>query len=264
MQERRRSWSVVRAWTSCRVQASYHVPSVALEWVATASTAVAASSGCIRNAVGSSAGQRTLITDVHGARELHAPGWQTIEGSPSRTWQAGGGSFLLLPSRHALGAVNFQSQRVKTAWKKFKELLPVLSFCHLSFKTWGRVYSSSVRSTMLHASETWPLTKPNLPTFAAKWQGNDQTDLQCQAARHCHHQIQWATCAAWHWRSGPHSEGEKAPLIWTCGMLQWSSQDSLWHTGWWKAWAWEAQDDMEAADREGLQRVEALGCRPSW
>ena len=50
---------------------------------------------------------------------------------------------------------------VKTARKKLKELLPVLSSCHLSFKTGGRVYSSCVRSTMLHASETWPLTKPN-------------------------------------------------------------------------------------------------------
>ena len=27
--------------------------------------------------------------------------------------------------------------------------------------------------------------------------------------------------------------------------------------------AWEAKDDMEAADRVGLQRVEALGYRPS-
>ena len=52
--------------------------------------------------------------------------------------------------------------RVKTAWKKFKDLLPVLSSRHLSFKTFGRVYSSCVRGTMLHASETWPLTKPNL------------------------------------------------------------------------------------------------------
>ena len=43
---------------------------------------------------------------------------------------------------------------VKTAWKKFKELLPVLSSCHLSSKTHGRVYSSCVWSTMLHASET--------------------------------------------------------------------------------------------------------------
>ena len=28
-------------------------------------------------------------------------------------------------------------------------------------------------------------------------------------------------------------------------------------------WAWEAQDDLEAADREGLQRVEALSYRSS-
>ena len=52
--------------------------------------------------------------------------------------------------------------RVKTAWKKFKDLLPVLSSRNLSFKTRGCVYSSCVRSAMLHASETWPLTKPNL------------------------------------------------------------------------------------------------------
>ena len=31
-------------------------------------------------------------------------GWQTIEGSPSRTWQAGGGSFLLLPTALVCGA----------------------------------------------------------------------------------------------------------------------------------------------------------------
>ena len=52
--------------------------------------------------------------------------------------------------------------RVKTSWKKFKELKPVLSSRHLSIKTRGRVYSSCVRSAMLHASETWPLRKPNL------------------------------------------------------------------------------------------------------
>ena len=83
--------------------------------------------------------------------------------------------------------------RVKTAWKKFMDLLPVLSSCHLSFKTGGSVYSSCVQRAMLHASETWPLTKPNLQ----------------------------------------------------------------------KVWAWEAQDDMETADREGLQRVDALGHQPS-
>ena len=43
-----------------------------------------------------------------------------------------------------------------------KDLLPVLSSRHLSFKTRGCVYSSCVPSAMLYASETWPLTKPNL------------------------------------------------------------------------------------------------------
>ena len=52
--------------------------------------------------------------------------------------------------------------RVKTAWKKFRELLPVLTSRHLSYKTRGHVYSSCVQSAMLHASETWPLTKTNL------------------------------------------------------------------------------------------------------
>ena len=51
---------------------------------------------------------------------------------------------------------------VKTAWKKSRELLPVLTSLHLSYKTRGQVYSSCVRSAMLNASETWSLTKTNL------------------------------------------------------------------------------------------------------
>ena len=68
---KQRSWSVVRGWISCRVHASSHVLFVALEWAATAYSAKAVSTGCIRSAVGSSAWQR--ITGVHGAREQHAP-----------------------------------------------------------------------------------------------------------------------------------------------------------------------------------------------
>ena len=63
---------------------------------------------------------------------------------------------------------------MKTAWKKFKELLPVLSSSHLSFKTCGCVYSSCVLSAMLYVSETWPLTKPNLQSL----QRNDQAMIR--------------------------------------------------------------------------------------
>ena len=64
--------------------------------------------------------------------------------------------------------------RVKTTWKKFKELIPVLSSRHLSFKTHCRVYSSCVQSAMLHASETWPLTKSSLQCL----QRNDRTMIR--------------------------------------------------------------------------------------
>ena len=184
------------------------------------------------------------------------------EGSPGRSWQAGAGSFLLLSRRHALSSRwlwTFNHNTCENHLIEVQRSATVLSSCHLSFKTHGRVYSSCVRSAVLHASETWRLTKPNLQHL--QW---NETDLQCQAARHCHHQVQWATCVAWHWGSGPHSEGEKALLVWTCGTLQWCSQDSLSHTGWGIVWAWMAQDDMEAADREWLQRVEALGYQHSW
>ena len=120
--------------------------------------------------------------------------------------------------------------RVKTAWKKFNDLLPVLSSRHLSFKTRGRVYRSCVRSEMLHASETWPLTKPSLQHL--------QLNARAMIRQICNVRPQDIvinrSCAAWHWGSGPHSEGEKTPMVWICGTLQWCSQDSLWHTGRWK------------------------------
>ena len=68
----------------CRVQASFHALSVALEWAATASSAMAASTGCTKNAVGSSVWKRTLTIDVHGARELHAP-WMADHRRKSRS-----------------------------------------------------------------------------------------------------------------------------------------------------------------------------------
>ena len=90
--------------------------------------------------------------------------------------------------------------RVKTAWKKFRELLPVLTSRHLSYKTCGHVYSSCVWSAMLHASETWPLTKTNLQCL----QRNDK--------------VKRATGTA----SGPrpHFEREKASLVWACGAFE--------------------------------------------
>ena len=91
---------------------------------------------------------------------------------------------------------------------------------HLSFKTRVQLLCTHRNAP---CQRDLAIDKAEPPASAVKWQGNDQTDLQCQAARHCHHQVQWATCAAWHWGSEPHSEGEKTPIGWTCGTLQWCS-----------------------------------------
>ena len=143
---------------------------------------------------------------------------------------------------------------VKTTWKKFKEMLPVLSSRHLSFNKWLRV---QLLCAERNAPCQWDLAIDSQTSNICSNMTGQWSDRS--AARHCHH-----TWEAWHWGCGSHSEGEKASLVWTRGMLQWYSQDSLWHTGWWKAWAWQAQDDMEAADKEGSYRVEALGYRHTW
>ena len=86
----------------------------------------------------------------------------TTERSPSRAWQTGGGSYLLLPRRHALSSWWLWAFNHNTCENRLEEVQgaePVLSSRHLSFKTSGRVYSSCVWSAILHASETWPVTK---------------------------------------------------------------------------------------------------------
>ncbi len=52
--------------------------------------------------------------------------------------------------------------RVRTAWKAFHELLPILTNRGISLSNRGQIYVSCVRSTMLYASETWAVTKEDL------------------------------------------------------------------------------------------------------
>ena len=78
-----------------------------------------------------------------------------LKGRPQREVQVGPdkleevASFCYLGDK--LSAVDGCEQHVKTPWKKFKELLPVLLPPH--FQDIDRIYSSCVRSTILHTSE---------------------------------------------------------------------------------------------------------------
>ena len=90
-----------------------------------------------------------------------------IDGRPQNEVQVGPGKLEVVASFCYLGDMLSAgggceiavTTRVKTALKKFRELLPVLTSRHLPYKTHGHVYSSCMRSAMLHNSETWPLTK---------------------------------------------------------------------------------------------------------
>ena len=93
-----------------------------------------------------------------------------IDGRPQETVLVGTdslevvGSFCYLgDTLSAAGGCDLAvTTRVCTAWKKYRELMPLLCSRHLTLKTRGRVYGACVRSAMLHASETWPMTKANL------------------------------------------------------------------------------------------------------
>ena len=149
---------MVQAWTSCRVQANTHALSVVQEYATTASTAMAANVGCIRKCSGLQ--RLTPNPDYRCARCMGNA--RPIDGRPQSEVQVGPDKLEVIASFCYLGDMLSAgggcemavTTRVKTAWKKFRELLPVLTSRHLSYKTRGHVYSSCVRSAMLHASET--------------------------------------------------------------------------------------------------------------
>jgi len=51
--------------------------------------------------------------------------------------------------------------RIRIGWNKFRQLVPLLTNRDISLIRKGRLFSSCVRSSMLHGSETWPVRKEN-------------------------------------------------------------------------------------------------------
>ena len=55
------------------------------------------------------------------------------------------------------GAEASSITRIRTGWKKFWELLPLLTSRVFSHQMKGNIYKACVRSAMLYGSETWPV-----------------------------------------------------------------------------------------------------------
>jgi len=52
--------------------------------------------------------------------------------------------------------------RIRIGWNKFMQLVPLLTNNDVSLIMRGGLYSSCVRSSMLHGSGTWPVRKENV------------------------------------------------------------------------------------------------------
>ena len=60
------------------------------------------------------------------------------------------------------GCMAAATARCRCAWGKFPENLPLLTSKPVPFDLRGRLFSSNVRSSMLHGTETWPMTSAAL------------------------------------------------------------------------------------------------------
>ena len=137
-------------WISCRVQASSHVLSVALEWAATASSAKAVSTGCIRSAVGLTEDPDYRCTRRQGtARSLDGRPQREVQVRPDKLEVVASFCYLGDMLSPAGGCELSTTTRVKTVWKKFKELKPFLSSRHLSFLAMFTARVCGVQCSML-------------------------------------------------------------------------------------------------------------------
>jgi len=74
--------------------------------------------------------------------------------------------------------------RIQIGWNKFRQLVPLLTNREISLIRRGRLYSSCVRSSVLHISETWPVRKENEVALQqaemriVRWMCNVKGDMQ--------------------------------------------------------------------------------------
>ena len=64
--------------------------------------------------------------------------------------------------------------RIRVAWGKFRQLLPILTSRSISLAKRGEFYSTCIRSTMLHGSESWAISRDTL----LRMQRNDRAMIR--------------------------------------------------------------------------------------
>ncbi|KAI8481620.1 hypothetical protein Bbelb_406210 [Branchiostoma belcheri] len=101
-------------------------------------------------------------------RQCHSNSPSPVQ--PTQEVTVAGETFKVVPTFCYLGDMIGQSggctdavtARIKTAWKSFHELLPILADRSIPFINRGHVFNSCVRSVMLYGSETWAVSTEDL------------------------------------------------------------------------------------------------------
>ena len=73
------------------------------------------------------------------------------------------------------GCMAAATARCRCAWGKFRENLPLLTSKPVTFDLKGLLFSSNVSSSMLHGTETWPMTSDALHRLCR----NDRAMIRC-------------------------------------------------------------------------------------
>ena len=60
------------------------------------------------------------------------------------------------------GCVDATSARIITAWKGFRQLLPIIINCGISLRNQGNIFSSYIRKTLLCGCETWSSSRETI------------------------------------------------------------------------------------------------------
>jgi len=122
--------------------------------------------------------------------------------------------------------------RILTGWNKFPQLVPLLTKKDISLIVRGRLYSSCVRSNMLHGSETWPIRREN--EVALQRQRWEFLDGYVALSYKIEFQVKgWETRIEWHnlgttAKTGCNGMGmcceKKTMLGWRNGVWSWRCQ----------------------------------------
>ena len=142
--------------------------------------------------------------------------------------------------------------RMWIGWNKFRQLVPLLTNKYVSLIMRRRLYSSCVRSSMLHGSETWPVRKENVVALQraemrmVRWMCGVKLKDRLPSK-----ELRERLGCRWH---SIDIAAEQAALVWACAAKRW----------WWLGeemngvWSWgfktrvKTKEDLERGCSRGL------------